>query len=181
MIQLLPGCMIMQTESGDTRLCTIEAAIMESRPDLVEDSELAEDIAAVLSQYFAQELKKSTVTYTDFTVALRIICQFLKLPEPGSSAEPSPEESTIDLLALAQETGTGFEILFFQLLRGAVDEQVQQEIPRVVINRSREAVIALLGAKKWSPRCERFRDQIVNFVRDNFAMHNRMDQFLLIS
>jgi len=179
MIQLLPGCMIMQTESGDTRLCTIEAAIMETRPDLVEDSELAEDIAAVLRQYFAQELKKSTITYNDFTSALRIICQFLKLPEPGSHIEAKNDVSSVDLLALARETGSGFEILFFQLLRGALDQQ--SEVPRVVFDHSREAVIALLGAKKWSPRCERFRDQIVDFIRDGFARHHGIDRSLSIT
>jgi hypothetical protein len=61
--------------------------------------------------------------------------------------------------------GNGCELFFFQTLREELKNRLKQS-PQVVAFRGlRGSVKILLGAERWSARCQRLADQIVEYMR----------------
>ena len=70
-----------------------------------------------------------------------------------------------DLLTLARESGESRELFFFPRLRGELRAQLRRT-PRLVRFRGlRGCVKQLAGARRWSLRCERLEEQIVEYLR----------------
>ena len=70
-----------------------------------------------------------------------------------------------DLLMLARESGESRELFFFPRLRGELRAQLRRT-PRLVRFRGlRGCVKQLAGARRWSLRCERLEEQIVEYLR----------------
>jgi hypothetical protein len=73
------------------------------------------------------------------------------------------------LRLLASESGKGCELFFFPRLRDEMRCQLLQS-PQVLHFRGlRSCVKQLTGAQRWSPRCQKLQDQIVEFLRNCFA------------
>ena len=59
-----------------------------------------------------------------------------------------------------------FELVFFKRLRDEFDRQAKDSTDVVRFWGLRGCVKRILGAKRWGQRCERFSDQIVDFLRE---------------
>ncbi len=131
---------------------------------LVSEHVFQEAAAAVL-HYFRHELGRTSVSAGEFSAALEVVLHSLGLTQlkaaPGSSRREAQPEVT-DLGALAEG---GMELLFFQRVREELRRQLQP-LPEMVRFRGlRESVMRLVGARRWSTRCQSLNDQIVDFLR----------------
>ena len=81
------------------------------------------------------------------------------------SEEPAaPKISEGDLRHIVT-AGNGCELFFFQTLREDLKSRLKQS-PQVVAFRGlRGCVKTLLGAERWSAKCEKLSDQIVEYMR----------------
>jgi len=71
-----------------------------------------------------------------------------------------------DLRRLAGECGESGELFFFPRLRAELRQHLQQS-PRVLRFRGlRSCVKQLAGARRWTPRCRRLEDGIVDYLRE---------------
>ena len=71
-----------------------------------------------------------------------------------------------DLLRLASESGASCELFFFPRLRTELRQQLQQG-PRVLrFHGLRGCVKRLVGARRWSLRCQTLEGQIVDYLRE---------------
>ena len=83
----------------------------------------------------------------------------------GAVESRSRETIETDLGLMAKESGGSFELLFFPRLRNELRTQLRHS-PRVLRFRGlRGCVKQLAGARRWSGRCERLRDHIVDYLR----------------
>jgi hypothetical protein len=72
------------------------------------------------------------------------------------------------------------ELAFFPRLRVAVQAQFQLTPGFVRFHGLRDCVKSLLGAERWSPRCDYLRDQIVEFLRRTLSKETAGDPCALL-
>jgi hypothetical protein len=74
-------------------------------------------------------------------------------------------ESGSDLNRLARESGQGSELFFFPSLRNELRRQLSQS-PRVLrFHGLRDCVKQLIGTSRWTPRCRKLADRIVEYLQ----------------
>ena len=165
MIQLRSDCLAFETATGESIPCAAEEVTVELIGEAVAslDKDLVRHAAAAVLHYFKHELGRSFVTVGEFTLALERVLRGFGLEVQCAPAAPPVAES--DLRQLACQSGHGFELVFFQRLREEMGAQLRQS-PRVLrFNGLRGCVKQLVGAQRWSGRCQLLNDQIVDYLR----------------
>jgi hypothetical protein len=166
MILLRPDCLVFETVGGESVPCAAEAATVEllghAAPGL--HRHVIENAAAAVLHYFRTDLGRSNVSLTEFSEALKQVLHSLGFDVPvATSLQPSLIE--LDLPTLAGETGGTFELLFFARLRDELRRGLGPSHKTVRLNGLRPCVKQLIGAKRWSERCQELNDQIVDYLR----------------
>lgn len=168
MILLAPDCLLFQMTSGESvpfSAETISVELSDVAGGLFEQ-DFVEHAAASVFHYFKNHLGRETVSMAEFASAFESVLRGLGLKlDPGRLIVTSAGNAAKDLRLLAQEAGTGCELVFFPRLRASVREQANRSPQLIRFHGLRGCVKRLLGAQRWSPRCEQFRDQIVEFLR----------------
>ena len=168
MILLAPDCLLFQMPSGESvpfSAETISVELSEGAGGWYEQ-DFVEHAAASVCHYFKNHLGRKTVSMAEFASAFESVIQGLGLKlDPGRLTVTSADNAAKDLRLLAQEAGAGCELVFFPRLRASVREQASLSPQLIRFHGLRSCVKRLLGAQRWSPRCEQFRDQIVEFLR----------------
>ena len=171
MIALMSDCLLFRLASGESVPFSAEMISVELVGDAVEkfDPELLHHATASVFHYFKNELGRETVTVGEFAEALEKVLRGLGFNVSSEEAAPPRRGRRgiveADLLMLARESGESRELFFFPRLRGELRAQLRH-IPRLVRFRGlRGCVKQLVGARRWSPRCERLQDHIVEYLR----------------
>ena len=171
MIALMSDCLLFRLASGESVPFSAEMISVELVGDTAGkfDPELLRHATASVFHYFKSELGRETVTVGEFAGALEKVLRGLGFNV--SSAEPDPpwherqEMVEADLRVLARESGESRELFFFPRLRGELRAQLRRT-PRLVRFRGlRDCVKQLAGARRWSSRCEKLEEQIVEYLR----------------
>jgi hypothetical protein len=168
MIALLSDCLLFQLTNGESVPCSAEMISVElvGGSDGLLDPEVLRHAAASVFHYFKAELCRESVTVGEFAGALEKVLRNLGFTIRAGAVE-SRSRKTIetDLRLMAKESGGGFELLFFPRLRHELRTQLRHS-PRVLRFRGlRGCVKQLAGARRWSGRCEKLRDHIVDYLR----------------
>jgi len=168
MIALCSDCLVFEMENGEGIPCTAEMISVEiaEGAEGVLDAEMMQHAAASVFHYFKVELKRDMVTVGEFSLALEKALQHLGLTIHACTHAPViPGVAEADLRRLACEAGDNLELLFFPRLRSELRNQLLAS-PRVLHFRGlRGCVKHLAGARRWSDRCERIQEQIVDYLR----------------
>jgi hypothetical protein len=168
MIALLSDCLLFQLSNGESVPCSAEMISVElvGGGDGLLDPEVLRHAAASVFHYFKAELCRESVTVGEFAGALEKVLRNLGFTiRAGAVESRSRETIESDLGLMAKESGDGFELLFFPRLRDELRTQLRHS-PRVLRFRGlRGCVKQLAGAQRWSGRCERLRDHIVDYLR----------------
>jgi hypothetical protein len=168
MILLACDCLLFELPSGESVPFSAEMISVEiSNGGCGEfDQDFVEHAAASVFHYFKNDLGRKTVSVAEFASAFELVLNGLGLRlNAGRLTAAAVGKVTKDLRLLAHDAGYACELAFFPRLREAVRDQFQTS-PRIVrFHGLRGCVKRLLGAQRWSPRCETVRDQIVDFLR----------------
>lgn len=171
MIQLHQDYLLLENPSGESIPCSVESAALElvGNLDSIPDIDLVKQAAAAVLHYFKHDLGRDSVSIGDFSMALeRVLDAFGIKLEPAGGAD-SPSGRVSDLKQLACDCGKGFELAFFPHLREVLRKQLSGS-PRILeFQGLRGCVKQLLGAKRWSSRCQILSDQIVDYLRECFT------------
>ena len=165
MIALNSDCLLFQLANGESIPCSAEMICIEivSSSELI-DPEMLRHAAASVFYYFKTELARETVTVGEFAVALEKVLRQLGLTIRADETSRG-QISTADLRLLARESGDALELFFYPRLRDELRNRLQHS-PRVLRFRGlRGCVKQLAGARRWSSRCEKMQDQIVEYLR----------------
>jgi len=168
MIALLSDCLLFQLTNGESVPCSAEMISVElvGGGDGLVDPEVLRHAAASVFHYFKAELCRESVTVGEFAGALEKVLRNLGFTiRAGAVESRSRETIETDLGLMAKESGDSFELFFFPRLRNELRTQLRHS-PRVLRFRGlRGCVKQLAGARRWSGRCERLRDHIVDYLR----------------
>jgi len=168
MILLRPDCLVFKIAEGENIPCSVEHVTVEllNEAGQVLEEEFIRNAAEAVLHYFKHDLGWTSVSVAEFTQALERALRGLgcdiKWIKPPNDASQIIET---DLRRLACESGQGFELCFFPRLRDELRLKLDLS-PRVLRFRGlRGCVKQLMGAKRWSFRCQDLNDQIVDYLR----------------
>ncbi|HTV39079.1 MAG TPA: hypothetical protein VMF08_00780 [Candidatus Sulfotelmatobacter sp.] len=165
MIALNSNCLLFELSNGESVPCSAEMICIEiiGSPDTNIDPEMLQHAAASVFYYFKHDLQRDMVTVGEFAGALERVLRNL-----GLTLYPGKEERNIlesDLSLLARESGVSLELFFFPRLRDELRFQLRQSPRMLRFHGLRRCVKRLTHARRWSARCERLQEQIVEFLR----------------
>ena len=183
MIRLAPDCLLFQMPSGESMPFSAETISVELGDGAAGwfDQDFVEHAAASVFHYFKFDLSRETVSMAEFAATFESVLHGLGLKvEIEPLTVPSAGKAAKDLRLLAQEAGTGCELVFFPRLRASVREQAHRSPQLIYFHGLRGCVKRLLGAQRWSPRCERFRDQIIEFLQHSVKVEAAGDVCALL-
>jgi hypothetical protein len=168
MIALLSDCLLFQLTNGESVPCSPEMISVELVGDSAGkcDPEVLRHAAASVFHYFKVELERETVTVGEFAGALEKVLRNLGLTIRTGDFESRVQEMIeTDLGLFACQSDSSLELFFFPRLRDELRAQLRLS-PRMVRFRGlRGCVKQLAGAQRWSLRCEKMQEQIVEYLR----------------
>ena len=183
MIALQSDCLLFQLANGESVPCSAEMIQFEisgTSCGLLEPETLRHAAASVF-HYFREELRCETVTVGEFVVALEKVLRGLGyVIRAGGIETHPPGAGATDLGRLARESADSLELFFFPRLRSELRTQLRQS-PRMVRFRGlRGCVKQLAGARRWSHRCEKLQDQIVEYLRGCLTAEPEQNECALV-
>jgi hypothetical protein len=145
------------------------------------DTEFVRHAANAVFHYFKHDLDQEVVSAGEFAKALeKVLLGFAVSARSGAAAKSAPPVREADLRRLACESGKGFELFFFPLLRDEVRRHLRLG-PKVLRFRGlRGCVKQLAGARRWSRRCQTLQEQIVHYLRECLTADARVAEIALI-
>lgn len=186
MILLQPDCLVFRTADGEDIPCSVQEVTLELMGEsaTLVDEAVVRDAAVAVLNYFKQEVGTTLVSVGEFAQALeRVLKGFgfdVQDPEttPVTGAQPDsqpaqPKIVDSDLSRLARTSGKAFELVFFPILREELRRQLRRSPAMVRFLRLRHCVKQLLGAKRWTRRCQNLNDQIIDFLRTSLDAEKR--------
>lgn len=175
MIQLHPDYLCVKDSGGTATPVAAETlafdVVTEAGGSV--DPEIIRQAAAAVLYYFKSELGYSTVTLSEFATELeRVLRAFGLNAAVSATEEPCLRLARYDLRALALDAPAEMELLFFPKLRTTV-QRTLRDAPQVLqFVGLRGCVKLLLGARRWSRRCQAFSEEIVDFLRRCFRQES---------
>lgn len=169
MIALQSDCLLFQLATGESVPCSAEMISIEivGGQDELLDPEVLRHAAASVFHYFKKELKRESVTVGEFALALEKVLRELGLTlQDGALADAANEIVESDLRIIACQSAGSLELFFYPALRHELQSQLRQS-PKVLRFRGlRGCVKQLVGARRWSTRCDQLQEQIVGYLRE---------------
>ncbi|HMJ90630.1 MAG TPA: hypothetical protein VK530_12495 [Candidatus Acidoferrum sp.] len=167
MIRLRSDCLEFELSNGEKIPCSAQTVTVELMGSAMNDVDqhVVENAAAAVLHYFREDLKKESVTLSEFTAALEVALRGLGLNVCCDPPESAPHATHSDLRLLAAESGKFFELGFFNRLRNELRENLGKSPTMLRFSGLRSCVKQLAGARRWSPRCQKLNDHIVDYLR----------------
>ena len=180
MIWLSGDCLVFQLANGERIPFSSEMISVELMGDAAGkfEPEVIRHAAAAVFHHFKKDLGRDTVTIGEFTEALEQALRGLGLQVVAT--EETAGTAPADLFRLANESGPGGELLFYPRLRAAVRRQLGHSPRYVHFHSLRHCVKRLAGARRWGPRCDSLRDQIVGYLRGCLSAEASEDECSLL-
>ena len=184
MIQLHTDCLVFETSDGESIPCSAQDVTVELLGDAALELEphmITEAAEAVLF-HFKVDLGRASVTVGEFTTALEVILRGFgyKIVAAGDDDKTDDGTAETNLHDLAHQAGEGLEMVFFCTLRDQIHADLHGKPELLRVKGLREAVKKLTGAKKWSPRCQKLNDQIVDYLRHIVSQHQQQAKLTLM-
>jgi len=185
MMQLNPDYLIFKTTNGEKIPCSVELVAIELMGDAISivDSELIHNASTAVLHYFKNELGQTSVSVGEFSLALERVLRGFGLnvkTEPETTPEPQVRVAESDLRKIAASAGKGFELVFFPNLRDEMRRKLDESPHVVRFSGLRGCVKQIVGAQRWSQRCEALNDQIVDYLRSCLTTENKKETCALV-
>lgn len=183
MIALAADCLVFQLSSGESIPFSSEMISVELMGDAAGkfEPEFVKHAAASVFHYFKHDLGRETVSVAEFAGALEKVLRGFGCTVYSGEEQPACAERTEgNLKLIAHESGEGCELVFFPRLRDALRVQLRRSPQMIRFCGLRGCVKHLAGARRWSPRCESLRDQIVEYLRRCLSAENDQADCILV-
>jgi len=185
MIQLRSDCLEFEMSTGETVPCSAETVTVELIGKAVEsiDPDVVRHAAEAVLHYFKEELGRQHVTINEFSDALEKVLKGMGFSVNSDDETGESEHASViqtDLGRLAFESGKGYELMFFSRLKQELDEKLGESPQILHFKGIRRCVKQLIGARRWSDRCQALHDQIVIYLRTNWERRKPGDSCALL-
>lgn len=174
MIQMHEDYLFFETSTGETIPCSAELVAIElvGGEACKLDPELVRQAAYAVLHYFKNDLGRNCVSISDFSHALERVLIGLGVTVCSANDE-RPNSEVCDLRQIGADARNAFELAFFPHLRSELHTRLNNSPHLLQFQGLRACVKQMLGAKRWSCRCQELNDQIVEYIRQCFSSEPR--------
>ena len=170
MIRLAQNCLLFELPSGESVPLSAEMISFElagDTPKAQQQLDFLEHAAASVLHYFKHDLKRKSVSVAEFANVFETVLRGLGLEVESNHAEVilPVTKTDNDLQLMATEAGPAGELVFFPRLRDALRLQLRTAPAVIRFTGLHDCAKQLSGARRWSPRCESLRQQVIQFLR----------------
>jgi hypothetical protein len=182
MIQLHTDCLVFETSDGEAIPCSAQDVTVELLGDAAHELDpfMVTEAAEAVLFHFKVDLNRNSVSVGEFTLALERILRGFGFKVMAADDEITDAAAETNLHDLAHQAGEGLEMVFFCTLRDQIHADLHGKPELLRVKGLREAVKKLTGAKKWSPRCQKLNDQIVDYLRHIVSKHQQQAKLTLM-
>lgn len=181
MILLKPDCLVFQTSDGEHVPCSAEWITLELIGEDAAwiDPQIISNVSAAVLHYFKCDQGRDYISVGEFAIALEkalrgfgltVYADVEPTPVPMPAPAPAPviEKCVVEsnLQEVASAAGKGFELVFFPNLRDEVKNMMVHSPDVLRFSGLRGCVKQLTGAERWTGKCQRLNDHIVDFLRN---------------
>lgn len=165
MIAIRSDVLLFQLNNGESVPCSADMISIEIVGEVGHqlDPEMLRHAAASVFYYFKHDLKFESVTIGEFSLALEKALRHLGYTI--HAGETAATRHATDLASIARDAAENLELFFFPRLRNELRLQLRQTPGFIRFRGLRGCAKQLAGARRWSRRCEKIQDQIVEFLR----------------
>ena len=125
---------------------------------------LAEDISRGVERFLSNHYKGTVIDSEEFFERIEKTLSQFGLSDVAENIDKTPPPVRISLNELARRAGTGYELIFFQLLQEQLESAKQGGVHHVECHGIKPCVKRLIATKKWSKKCDSLRDEITDFL-----------------
>jgi len=140
---------------------------------------LTNHVTESISVFLKQEFDENTVTISRLEKAVQSVLQVIGYSDVARCFQTLPLPLRISLSEIATEAGTGYELVFFELLRVRLREIIESTAQQVEFCDLHECVKLLRSAKIWRRDCSVLQSEIVLFIRGELDMSRRANELSL--
>ena len=134
---------------------------------------LTSHVTESVSSFLQQEFDENIVTISRLEKAVRSVLKVIGYADVAECFQTLPPPVRVSLFDLAKRSGTGYELVFFGLLRERLAEILVSPAQQVEFSGLHAGVKQLKNAKHWNRECSRLTEEIVVFIRAEIAAANR--------
>lgn len=182
MITLGSDYLLFRLSSGECVPFSAEMVSIELVGDASDalDPEIVKNAAAAVVHYFKKDLGREVISVAEFAGALEKTLRAFGFNVSREEAADEPAAAVADLRLLVHESGSANELFFLSRLREQIRLQLKLTPGIVRFRGLRGCVKKLAGARRWSPRCERMHDQILNYLRQCLSAETPKSDCMLV-
>lgn len=182
MIALAADCILLRRENGEAEplnsgTISIEVVTEGQSPF---DEEFVKEASAAVLHYFKHVEGCDSITLGEFAAALEKVLKGFEREPDCAPEDDDARVAEADLLKLAATYEGAFELAFFPRLRDELRSQLSLSPQVVRFCGLRRCVLRLTGARRWTRRCRKLQDQIVDFLRECLNAEAHADNCALI-
>jgi len=126
----------------------------------------ADDIVRGVVYFLRNSYRGTVIAVETLFDKIRTSLNELGLKEMSEKLATTPPPISISLTDIARRAGSGYELLFYQILAERFQGAAQRGIEHLCCYGLRKSVMTLSGAKNWCPRCEKLSREIQDFLND---------------
>jgi hypothetical protein len=140
---------------------------------------LTNHVTESISSFLKQEFDDNIVTISKLEKAVRSVLQVIGYADVAKCFETLPPPIRISLVDLARQADTGYELVFFEILRAKLQEVLDSRALQVELNGLHDCVKLLRSAKVWRNDCAGLMGEIVTFIRAELHASSRSKELNL--
>lgn len=125
----------------------------------------APHVAESVERYMRYDCDGSVVPVDALGDAVRNVLRTIGYPEIADRFALLPFPKKLFLRDIAEEAGSGYELMFFSILRRRLRAALDERPEHIELIGLQPCVKKIECAKNWRGRCNRLRNEIVIFVR----------------
>ena len=123
-----------------------------------------EEIGHGVAHYLENKCPLRLITVGQLHQRVRKMLEAVGCASIARSLRPFAPPVTVSLVQAARQSGAGFELAFFETIRGEVGELRREGASAIRFVDHREAVLIVIGRDAWSRSCQRLLDELSSFL-----------------
>jgi hypothetical protein len=140
---------------------------------------LTTHVTESISAFLQQEFDENVVTIARLEKAVQSVLQVIGYSDVAERFRTLPPPARLRLDEIARRAGSGYELVFFGMLREGLREILGSPAGQVEIGGLHDCVKTLCSAKNWSRDCSVMLGEIVDFIRSEVGTSGRRGELSL--
>jgi hypothetical protein len=131
---------------------------------------LTDHVTESIAFYLRLRTDESVIAFSQLSQTVRYVLKVIGYKEIVPFFRPSPPPISISLVDLAHEAGTGYELVFFDLLEKRIQSLVETGVDHLHLCSLHVAIKHLQRTKMWTRACDSLCQEVVCFIREKLAI-----------